>query len=218
VLFIIGTVAGIASKFVTNGLLGESSSLAEVAANAGRLQLGGLLVLVMGLALATIPAVLYPILRRENEALAMGYVIYRGGLEMFGYVLTVLSWLFLVAVAQQTQASAVGSAAASSSGLGSLFLGAQLPMTAITDIVFSIGGLMLYYVLYQAQLVPRWLSGWGIVGAVLYLSVGVIALFGPHLEALYVPLGLQEMVFAVWLIARGFNSVSVQAMPQPLAA
>ena len=82
-------------------------------------------------------------------------------------------------------------------------------------IVFSLGALMLYYVFYVTGLVPRWLSGWGFIGAILYLAAPIIIMFNPQdptlsldsgFGMLMIPLALQEMVFAIWLIVKGFNS------------
>ena len=76
---------------------------------------------------------------------------------------------------------------------------------AITEIVFSAGAMMLYILLYRSRLIPRWISGWGIVSAVLYFATGLIGLFGITQDVLMMPMLLQEMVMAVWLIVRGFN-------------
>ena len=86
-----------------------------------------------------------------------------------------------------------------------MLYGAQAPIAAVTTIVFGIGALMFSYLLYASRLVPRWISVWGLVGAVPYTAVGVLGLFGTNPEILYIPLAVQEMVLAVWLIAKGFN-------------
>ena len=78
--------------------------------------------------------------------------------------------------------------------------------------VFCIGALMLYYLLYQSKLIPRWLSAWVFIGAPLMLVAGLLPLLineDPNSmlsTALNIPIALQEMVFAVWLIVKGFNS------------
>ena len=211
VLFIIGTVAGILSVAVSWGLLDAPDTLNVVASKATQVQLTAFLVLVMGLALAMVPAMMFPILKKKNEALAVGYVIFRGALETFTYIALAMCWLFLVVVAQQFAIS--GAAAAPQfSSLGSLLVSSQDPIIAVTDIVFSLGALMLYYLLYQTRLIPRWISGWGIVAAVLYLAGGLIAIFGTTLDILLLPMLPQEMVMAAWLIVKGFNPSAVASL------
>jgi hypothetical protein len=219
VLYIIGTAAGVASMFVAAGLTDGVNLLGTVAPRVGAAQLTGLLVLVMGVALAAIPAVIFPVLKRDSEVLAVGYVIFRGGLETLTYVAVALCWFVLAVIAQQA-ASAGPVATAQLASLGALVVKAQEPITAIQNIVFSIGALMLYYVMFRAELTPRWLAGWGFVGAISYGIAGVIAVFSTNLEFLLIPLGVQEMVMAVWLIAVGFGpgKVARKRTAQPLPA
>ena len=101
VLYIVGTVAGVLSMVVTSGLLDSPDDLSAVASNADRVRSGAFLVLVMGIALAMIPVLMFPILKRHNEALAIGYVVFRGALETLTYIGTAISLLLLVVVAQQ---------------------------------------------------------------------------------------------------------------------
>jgi hypothetical protein len=99
--------------------------------------------------------------------------------------------------------------AAQFSSTGTLLAAAIDPTIAIQDIVFGVGALMFSAVLYRWRYLPRWLSGWGILGAAAYLTAGVIAVFSTHLVVLLLPLALQEMVMAVWLIVRGFDPVAL---------
>ncbi len=79
----------------------------------------------------------------------------------------------------------------------------------IGSIVFSLGALMFYYLLYKSKLIPRWLSGWGFIGAIVVLVIESAGVFGAGLGILWLPLGVQEMVLAVWLIVKGFNSSAI---------
>ena len=79
ILFIIGTVAGILSVVFTGSILGDPNYLIKVSANANQIALGALCVLIMGLALAMVPVVIFPILKKHNEVLALGYAVFRGG-------------------------------------------------------------------------------------------------------------------------------------------
>ena len=208
-LYIVGTVAGILSLVFTGPVRNTQDYLVGVPASETRLVVGAIFVLTMGLALAMVPVVIFPILRRHNEALALGYVVFRGGLEAFAYLAIATCWLLLVPLSQMyVQAGA--SDASNFQGLGTLLLEAD-EIGSILTIVFCLGALIFNYMLYRTELVPRWLSGWGLVAIAPYLAAGLLAMFGisdalsPTYSVLQLPLALQEMVLAVWLIVRGFN-------------
>ncbi len=205
VLYIIGTVAGILSVIVTAGLLDGADYLDKVATHANQVTVGALLILVMGIVLAMIPALLFPILKKLNEPLAVGYVIFRGALETLAYIGMATCWLLLLVLARQS--AEFGAATASQlQGLGLLLLRAHDPiMSNIVGIFFSLGALMLYYLLYQARLIPRWISVWGLLAGVLTLLPSLTALFGINLDILKFVMLPQEMVMAGWMIVKGFN-------------
>jgi hypothetical protein len=211
VLYLIGTVTGVLSMLVTQSLLNERAYLHTVAAQANQIRLGALLVFMMGLALAMVPVMMFPILKKHNEVLALGYVVFRGGLETFTYIAGVIFLLLLVPFSQAfVQAGAAD--VATVQALGTVLRKAVEISTTTTEIVFPLGALMFYTVLYQANLLPRWISGWGLIGVVLYEAAGLIDLFAligqtsTIMLVLVLPIGVQEMVMAVWLIVKGFHS------------
>jgi hypothetical protein len=61
--------------------------------------------------------------------------------------------------------------------------------------------------------VPRWLSTWALVGAALYIVAPLGSMFGLSLGVFMAPLAVQEMVMAVWLIAKGFNPRAIASAP-----
>jgi hypothetical protein len=79
----------------------------------------------------------------------------------------------------------------------------------------------MYYILFfRSRLIPRWLSGFGIGAIILMTAACVLALFSGNRITSYIPLAapiaVQEMVLAVWLIAKGFNTaVSASSLSQP---
>ncbi|MAU13831.1 MAG: hypothetical protein CL607_28700 [Anaerolineaceae bacterium] len=220
VLYIIGTASGILSLAATSSVLVEPPTFLEVfsqiSANQSQLILGALLILLMGLSLAMIPVVMYPILKRQNETLALGYVVVRGALEAFTYLMITVSWLLLVTFSHEF----IAAGAASDSQfeiLGIVLAESHHWITHLTEIIFPIGALMFYYLLYQMHLVPRWISVWGLIAAIPYFVSGFLAIFG-IIEAtstaqaiMVMPLALQEMIMALWLIFRGFNSSALSA-------
>ena len=84
----------------------------------------------------------------------------------------------------------------------------------IAVLAFGLGALMYYWVFYQSRLVPRWLSAWGLV-AIASLMVSALFMFrliepmSTTQVVLALPIFLQEMVLAVWLIAKGFNRAAI---------
>ena len=202
-LFIVGDVAGILSYAVTAGLLDGPDALGKVAASQSHLALGALLVLAMGLALAMIPVVLYPILRKYDEVLALGTVVFRGAIEAVAYMATASVWLALVVLARDHAAVAAAGAPHVQTLTGLLVTVQGSVATWLTAIVFSIGSLLFYFLFYRSRLVPRWLSVWGIAGAVLYLATPLTEMFGHGMGFLMAPLAVAEIVFAVWLIVKG---------------
>ena len=206
VLYIIGTVGMILGGIVTNAVLSGPAYLAQVAAQPNQVAVGALLVLVAGLALAMVPVVFWPIGKRYSETLAMGYVVFRGGFETVIYLVVALCWLLLIALSTVPDAGPLA-------GL------VRTTETVIWDqliaIPFALGALMFSVLLYRWRLVPRWLSAWALVGAALYIGAPVASMFGSSLGVLMAPLALQEMVMAVWLIAKGFSTPAISAEGSP---
>jgi hypothetical protein len=214
VLYIIGTVAGILSLVVTGPILESPDYLLQVSMNPNQIVIGALFVLTMGLALAMVPVMMFPILKTYNRALAVGYVVFRGALEAVTYLLFVIGWLALPLISQEFIRA--GAAEASFlQALGDLVLRAHDQIVHVLSIIFILGALMFYSMLYQSKLVPRWLAGWGLLAAIPYFVYGVLSLFtlpdsvGTLPIILVLPMAVQEMVLAIWLIAKGFNSSPV---------
>lgn len=213
-LFIVATVGSILASMALGTALDGPDYLINIAAQEGRVILAVLLFLVAASSAFATAFLLFPILRRHSEGLAAGYVGIRGFENVF-YAVGVVGILIMLAV---SQSEAVGTAGALDvSLLGVALLALQHWSVAIgTLIFFGLGALTLNYVLYQSSLVPRWLSVWGIVGAVLVFSYGLLGVFGVDtglgspFMLLAMPIALQEMVFAVRLMVKGFDQPAVQ--------
>jgi len=208
ILYLAGTIAGILSRVLTAPALNGEDLLLRVAANASQFTLAALLVMTMGIALALIPVVAWPVLRQHDEILALGYVILRGALEGASYMGIVVSWLLLLPLSRAYQSGAVETASAQA--LANTLLEAP-ELGAVLMVVFSLGGFMLYTLLYRSRLTPRWLSLWGLLAIMMNLVAGLLAMFGmfsPISDAstiLQLPIFFQEIILAIWLIVKGFN-------------
>jgi len=215
VLFIIATVAPISTifflGFLGGGIAGEPTPdyLVNVSANERQVMIGMLIELIWALAVVGIPVMLFPILKKQNEALALGFFGLRF-IEAISVIIHSIGLLTLLTLSQEfVKAGAPG--ASYYLTLGTLLLAARDWAFMIgSGLVWSLSALILNYILYQSKLIPRWLSGWGLVGATLSFAVYLLQFFSINLgDILFLPIALQEMVFAVWLIVKGFNSSTI---------
>ncbi len=72
--------------------------------------------------------------------------------------------------------------------------------------IWGFGGLLLCSLLYQSKLVPRFISIWGLIGYIVFISGTIFELFGCTIGVLLsIPGGLFEISLSVWLIIKGFN-------------
>ncbi|MDD5190281.1 MAG: DUF4386 domain-containing protein [Dehalococcoidales bacterium] len=219
ILFIIGTVSGILSGVVTARIMASAIYPLNISASQPQWIFGTLLILLMGYPLAMIPIMLYPIFKRHNEVLAFGAVLFRGVLEAVLYTASALSMLLLLNVSEISGKTVVTDAS-NLQTLGTMLIGSGDWISMVLSVVFSVGTLMISTLFFQTKLVPRWLSAWGFIGAVLYFIANLANMFSlQHLALsfsgtglLMVPLAIQEMVLAVWLIVRGFSPSAISSL------
>lgn len=208
VLYIIGTVAGILSAVFAGELLSTPDYLLQISSHGSQFLLGALFVLTMGFVLAMIPVMMFPILKKYNEALAVGYVVFRGALETVTYLVVFISWILLMTLS--------GEFVKAGAPAESFFqtIGALLQRSSVLTYlapVFPLGALIFYLALFQSKLIPRWITLWGFLAVALNFTAGLLQLFGVTSSSstldtlLNLPLLFQEMVMAVWLIVKGFN-------------
>jgi hypothetical protein len=205
ILYIIGTVAGILSASFL-GIRNEPDYLAKIAENPNSLIIGATFVLIMGFALAMIPVFLYPVLKKHNEAAGVGYIIFRGGLETCTNIINVICYL---ALASLGAAYAAGADIAQLLSAGTALKAIITP--SINTFAFGIGALILYTALYKYKLIPKWISVFGLIAILLHIASGGLVLFGLQEPfdtgsiIMNLPIAVQEMIMAVWLIIKGFN-------------
>jgi len=212
-LFILATFTSILSLPVLEPI-NASNYLVSVSANGNQMATGVLLVFIAALAAPSIAISMYPVLRRYNDGLALGAV----GFRLIEGVLIAVGALGLVLLSTLSQEFVVAGAPDSSyfQALGALLLAGYRWVGFVGSIMaFSLGALMYYYIFYQTRLIPRWLSNWGLFAATLSLAGCILVVFGligplsTSQVILGVPIGVEEMVLAAWLIVKGFNPSAI---------
>ena len=181
-----------------------------IAVSADELQVltGVLFMVTLTASVVAIPIVMFPVLKRHNERLALGYVgarIFEGFFDVVVYGIAPL--LLLTLSLDFVEAGAPVDSYYQTSG--ALLLALRDWAGVVEQFPYGLGVLILNYALYQSELVPRWLSVWGLVGGALILAMGLLRLFGYPVIFLAIPIILNELVLAIWLIVKGFNSSAI---------
>jgi hypothetical protein len=214
ILFLVCTAASLLSFPFAGSILKDQDYLTKLTLNETSVTIGALIEFIQAAACAGIAIGLYPLLKKYNGALALGSVGFRVVEGVFVLIGT-LSLLSLLTLSQEfIAAGAPGASSFQTSGTLLLAL-RDWSLNVIGSLAFSLGALMYYVILYKSKLIPRWLSGWGVLGAVLSLAATVLASFTQDfgMESVHtylnIPIGVNELVLAVWLIAKGFNASAI---------
>ncbi|MBN2878608.1 MAG: DUF4386 domain-containing protein [Clostridia bacterium] len=196
ILFIAATAAGAGSLPFINVL--DTDGYAEAILLSPQPYLFGvLLVMLMGIFCAAIALSIYPVMEKQCKGLAIGaagFRIIEGG----------------IFIASAGIAAAVLKAAAYSESAAEIMKIAYNSAAEAGAMAFCAGALLYYIGFYKTRLVPRWLSIWGIAAILLHFGANISVLFGAESFStvniiINMPIALQEMVLAVWLIIFGFN-------------
>ena len=222
VLYFLGTVFGVSGALIGGEVLTSLISnkplvgvdiLVLAAANSSRLTASAFLTFLMGISLVAMTVFLYPVLRKASKELAMGMVLFRGALEGIFYFLSTLIILTLIAIGNEYIATGADSSVLQT--IGNLLYQFENIKGPASSIIFLIGAMCIYIPFYRTRLIPRWISVWGFVAVVASLASALLNFFhvdngiGFYLEMVMFP---QELVMAVWLIAKGFNPKAVAAL------
>ncbi len=205
VLFIIATVSSSLCFVISDPILNASDILISISTNINQLNISAVLLLINCAAVVAIPILLFPLFKRYDETLALGYL----GSRIIESVILIVGCIILLTLSSLSQEYVQTAVSDASNYQNSGILLQSIYNWSILIgimIVFSLTALLLNVWLYQSKLIPRWLSVWGLIGAIILLIEGLAETFGfAPTTILSLPIALQEMVFACWVIVKGFN-------------
>ena len=166
--------------------------------------LGVLLEMVVALAGIGTAVALYPVVRRQGEARAVGFVASRS-LEAATIYVGIVSLMSIVSL---RQAGAGNSALVAAQGLAAQY---QWTFFFAQSFIPAVNGVLLGSLLYQSRLVPRWLPVLGLIGAVLLVAAwfailaGLIGAISPVAAVATLPIAVWEFSLGVYLTFWGFK-------------
>ncbi len=211
-LYLITFASSIPAVFLLDPVLNDPSYIISAGADT-RVLWGAFLDLVNALACFGTAVALFPVVKRQSEALALGFVTTR----MFEAAVIVIGVVSLLAVVTLRQPGASGAEA------DSLVVAGQ-SLVAVRDWTFLLGpnvmaglnALLLGTLMYRSGLVPRLIPATGLIGAPLLLAVTIATIFGltEHGSVWWVvaaPIFVWELSLGVYLVVKGFKPAPIIA-------
>lgn len=212
-LFLVTAAASIPGAFVLDSILNASNYLAQVFPNRGAIEVGALMWSINNIGIVFIAVFAFGVLRKLDEALAVGYLaarIIEGTIMMVGIATTLLliplSQEFLQAGAPQgSWFLTTGDVLKQAKFLG--LTGLSLPM-------LGLGGLLFTWMLFRFRLVPRGISVVGLIGYAVVLFGSIAGWFGlidvapgGNGTIFALPVATFEIILLpFWLLFRGFKT------------
>ena len=212
-MYLAGFVVGIGGSVLIQSILGAPDPLSAVSANSMLVAFGAMLWLMAVASDAAHGVLMFPVLKQQhNERIAVGYLGFR---LMDALFIAIMVLFILIQMPIGSEYLNVGASDASYlQALSTVFMQAQLYAYDIGMITLGIAGLMLCYTLYRAQLVPKPLAIWGLVGYAIIFCGMVSEVMGSGLGLVSsIPGGLWEVFTGGWLIVKGFNPPAT--VPEP---
>jgi Domain of unknown function (DUF4386) len=208
VLFLVSTAAYMLGTGLIDSILTAPDYLLHVYPNKTQLIIGVLLQFVNDAAVVGIGVLLFPIVKRHSETIALGYAGTRI-LECIFLIVGGIGTLSLITVSQATLQAGTPDASYALM-FGALFVEGRTTAYHVAMSALGLGSLPFCYVLYRSQLIPRSLSVLGLIGYAALLIGSVLEIFGLNLRLLHnLPGGVFEFILPIWLIVKGFNASSI---------
>jgi len=207
ILIILGIIAGVLSIVPS---VESENFLKEVYSNRNQVLTGAIFQFFLVPIYIGFSLILYQILRNYNNALSIGFVGFRimaGVFQLIGIILLPIFILLSQKYLAQTTSELVFYET-----LGEMLqLFRDLTNHLGVMLATGLGNLLLYYIFYKGKHIPVWLSLWGIIGNTLIMLASFLILFqlievvSTEYGIMTIPLVLQEVVLAIWLMIKGLK-------------
>jgi hypothetical protein len=208
ILFIIGTVTGVIAASIEGPILEAPDYLLKLSSNEVQITTAAFLQFLMGVSCAGIGLSLYPIIKKysEGQAIAVaGFRVIEAMTQVLGGAITIS----LLALSQAYGRAGAADPLFFQTIAAVIKAGSDWINNGAMGLCWCIAAAIYYSVFFQYKLVPRWLSAWGLVGILLSTLLSVLNMLNilPAAStvqmAVNLPIAVQEMVFAIWLIVKG---------------
>lgn len=208
--FLLTEVTAVAGLLLYNTVLHNANYIVAGPGGDSRVLLGAFSEAMLAIANIGTAVTLFPIVKRQNEGIALGYVCGRL-LESVVIVVGAISLLSIVTL-RQTFAGDAGAHAAALGVVGRALVAIHdWTFLLGPDLALGVNTSLLAYLMYRSGLVPRLIATLGLIGGPVIFASAVAVMFGLYaqLSTLGALAGLPvlawEVSLGVWLIVKGFK-------------
>lgn len=209
ILFLAGYLGIFLGSAIYGPFVDAPNYLSVIFPNKSKVIWGIFIELINDAAVIGIPIVLYPIMKKFSERLALGYFGFRI-VESVVLIVSKFNLLSLITVSQRYLAAGSSDAYYFQTA-GATMLAERNWASQIQVVFFCLSALIFYYVMYRSKLIPRFLSVWGFFAVAALIAANLLPV--PDLtegfslsQLLFLPIFISEIVIALWLILKGFNT------------
>jgi hypothetical protein len=217
VFFWITEVTAVVGLLLYQGAMHDVNFILGGAAGDRNVLLGALSEALLAVANIGTAVTLFPIVRKQSEGIALGYVAGRV-VESIIIIVGIITMVTLVRMRQDV-AGAAGASAVSLVVAGKTLMAIH-DWTFLfgPDLVLGVNSFMLAYLMYRSELVPRLIAILGLVGgplvslAATLVLVGILKQYSSIQTIAALPVFLWEVSVATWMIAKGFNPAALASL------
>ncbi|MFZ1683019.1 MAG: DUF4386 domain-containing protein [Candidatus Zixiibacteriota bacterium] len=216
ILFLTTDITAIVGLLLYQPLLTNPQFITSADVSHTPIYIGALLETVLAVCNAGTALALYPILKKQNQSLALGYVIFRA-LEATIILVGVMSILTVLTL--RLDFLAVGGNPEVYQMIGKAFVAFQRWTFLFgPNIVLPLNAAILGYLLFKSKLVPRYISSLYLFDAPVLFTSSILILFGCYSQTsvpaivIAMPMLAFELLFSGWLIVKGFNQTALDSL------
>jgi hypothetical protein len=216
VFFLITEVTAIAGVLLYGSVLGTPDFIVSTTADDTGVRAGAFLEVLLAIAVVGTAVTLYPIVKRQNEGMALGHVAGRI-IEATIIAVGAISLLAVMTMRDHVAGTTGAESAAAVTVGQSLVAVHDWTFVFGPKLALGVNTVLLAYLMYRSRLVPRAIAVLGLVGGSLIFASGTAVLFGLYEDlsipgvAAAAPVLAWELSVATWMIVKGFK-------PSPITA
>lgn len=210
-LFLLIFSIGIVVYQILQGpVLFSDNFLTTTSENSNEIIVSTLLLCLSGIISIVVATILLPIFKKHSITLAFLYLAF----IILNFIAISIDNFSVLSMLELSNAYANSGTDNSNlfTALGNVFSQKHWWTHYLSLLISCFSVFTLYYTLYLSRLIPKVISGFGIVATLLMFIEILFSLFGSSISMnMLLPIGLIQLIFPLWLIFKGFNSSALKA-------